>query len=115
MTPPPTPVAFPITPQTVTVNGYRVTESYAAWRGLDWSNVRLWESKIEPGAQTLVVSWKHPDDPPPADCFYRVRPRRKGWRFVLVGDVWMIAHSTPAARPRRSGSTISNARGDTNA
>ena len=93
---------LPVSPDTVTVLGARVTETSPAWRGLDWSDAILRERSTAalamlgpdaPPDHHLDVGWAHPSDPRDAweGTRYRVRPRRKGWRFVREGDAWRIS------------------------
>jgi hypothetical protein len=92
---------LPVTPDTVTVLGSRVKADCPMWRGLDWSDVILRERNtlemalLGPKASEdhhLDIAWAHPADGKRAcaGCRYRVRPRRKGWRFVQQGDEWRL-------------------------
>ena len=82
----------PVSPATVTVLGSRVSASCPSWRGLDFSQAEVLEHATimtalvgpdAPDDHHLNVPFAHPDDPPGLweGCMYRVRPRRKGWRF----------------------------------
>ena len=93
---------LPVSPDTVTVLGYRVKANSPMWAGLDWSDVILRERSTAAmlcfGASAqpdhhLDIAWSHPDDDRAAweGTRYRVRPRRKGWRFVKEGDEWRIS------------------------
>jgi hypothetical protein len=91
------PATLPVAPETVTVLGSRVRADEAAWAGLDWTgNVVVREQSTlmrwavgndAPPDHHLDVPWMHPDDRasmadyPDGWCVYRVRPRRKGYRF----------------------------------
>lgn len=94
---------LPVSPATVTVLGHRVTPTSPAWLGLDLSRAILREQNTlemflfgakAPPDHHLDVPWCHPTDQPHGwndGAMYRVRPRRKGWRFVQVGGEWMVA------------------------
>jgi hypothetical protein len=93
----------PIGPHTVTVLG-SIWRPSAPWAGLDFSRAKLRDTSIWGDDYHLNVPWCHPSDQDetwgtPAyepDCWYRVRPRRKSWRFVQVDGVWMVAEREPA-------------------
>lgn len=87
-----------ISPQTVTVLGYRVKPTDPAWTGLNWerdvilreqSTLMMWAiGKDAPPDHHLDVLWMHPSDQanggtddPDNWCRYRVRPRNKKYRF----------------------------------
>ncbi len=90
---------LPVLPDTVTVLGHRVTASCPMWRGLDWSDAILREQNTlalaffgakAPPDHHLDVAWCHPEDRP-SGIRYRVRPRRKGWRFHKREDgAWVL-------------------------
>lgn len=93
--------SLPVTPDTVTVLGARVTADSIMWRGLDWSDVILRErntltmlvlGRDAPQDHHLDIAWAHPADGRAAweGTRYRVRPRRKGWRFVKEGAEWRL-------------------------
>jgi hypothetical protein len=102
---------YPVTPETVTVLGYRVRATKPMWTGLDFSRAELRShasimllmcGEDAPLDLHLSVPWKHPDDPPDEDddCWYRVRPRAevgKRWRGRLVKSVVIVA--APALDP----------------
>lgn len=86
-------VRFPVSPDTITVLGYRVKESDPAWTGLDLANAEprvqstMWlaiaGADEAPPDIHLNVPWKHPDDKDYDGCMYRVRPRMesgKKWK-----------------------------------
>lgn len=92
-----------MTPETVTVLGYRVRGDDPMWLGLDLARAEVREVSTAmlamvgpdkaPPDHHLRVPWCHPLDRPHGweDCaFYRVRPRRKGWRFRRAGDGWEL-------------------------
>lgn len=95
---------LPVSPETVTVLGYRVKADSPAWLGLDLSRAILREQNTlelvlfgkdaAPPDHHLDVPWCHPQDQPHGwrdGCMYRVRPRRKAWRFVKEGDEWRLS------------------------
>lgn len=116
----------PVSPETITVLGYRVKATSPAWTGLDLVNAEprtqstLWlavagQDEAPPDIH-LDVPWCHPDDrargAPADDCRYRVRPRMtpgKRWKGRLVKSVaferwqgkWFIAIETADPRPAR--------------
>lgn len=91
-----------VTPETVTVNGYRVKATDQAWRGINWSDAQVLEQSSlmvfvvgaaqAPPDHHLSVAWMHTDDQkgyadsPDMWARYRVRPRRKGYRFQQAPD-----------------------------
>jgi hypothetical protein len=88
----------PIGPATVTVLGH-VWKPGDPWAGLDFSRATLRMGSIWSNDDYhLQVPWCHPDDQDETwgtaayepDTFYRIRPSRKGWRFVQVDGVWMV-------------------------
>lgn len=87
------PDPLPLSPATVTVNSNRVTTDCPSWRGLDLTHAELREDSIwGPGDHHLRVPYAHPDDPARwwKGTFFRVRPRRRAWRFVQMDGVWMV-------------------------
>jgi hypothetical protein len=94
---------MPVSPKTVTVLGYRVKATDPAWLGLDLSRAILREQSTAgmfllgpdaPPDHHLDVPWCHPNDQPGGwrdGLKYRVRPRRKAWRFVKEGDEWRLS------------------------
>lgn len=106
----------PVSPETVTVLGYRVKPDDPMWLGLDLANAEprtqasillMMIGEDAPEDIHLCVPWNHPDDTANGiydDCRYRVRPRMqagKRWRGRLVKSVaferwngeWLIALS----------------------
>lgn len=107
----------PVSPENVTVLGYRVKATNPMWSGLDMA-------KAEPRTQTTIelacfgsvaapldihlrVPWRDPDDRSceESDCWYRVRPRMevgKKWKGKVVKSVaferwngeWFLAIET---------------------
>jgi hypothetical protein len=101
---------MPVTHETVTVLGSRVKCDSPAWTGLDWSRVTVREQSTllrfvlgsnAPADHHLDVHWMHPNDREHSKdcedmwCVYRVRPRRKGWRFEQCGEFpgWKLVRS----------------------
>ena len=89
-----------IGPATVTVLGH-IWDGKAPWNGLDFTRAELRETSIWGPDYHLRVPWRHPDDAAcqeghEDECFDRVRPRRRGWRFVQVGGEWMVTNKEPA-------------------
>lgn len=104
---------LPVTPATCTVNGYAYHPKDAAWAGLDLSRAIVREKSTAAVAllgpdrawpdHHLDVPWCHPDDQPEgwSDCIrYRVRPRRRGWRFEKREDEWRLVREP--AQDRKS-------------
>lgn len=83
---------LPVTPETVTVLGYPVKATDPAWTGLDFAHAEIRENGLVEGDHHLRVPWAHRQDRPDywMGTHYRVRPRRKGWRFVREGEVWWL-------------------------
>ena len=89
---------MPITADTVTVNGYRTKPNMPTWRGLNWCDV------IVAHEAQLSVGWMHPKDQEHGHAAdtemwvrYRVRPRRKGYRFEATPDEptgWRLVKSS---------------------
>ena len=101
----------PIGPDTVTVLSHRWKAS-DPWGGLDFTRAELRTGSIwSANDYHLNVPWCHPADQDAAwgtaayvpDCWYRVRPRRKAWRFVQVDGVWMVDTQQRAARAADGG------------
>ena len=76
---------FPVSPETCTVNGYRVKASSPAWAGLDFEHASVREQASillfvmgneAPFDLHLSAPWLDPDDTDREEdgCFYRVRP-----------------------------------------
>lgn len=107
---------MPVTPETVTVLGYRVKATDPAWTGLNWSDVVEREKSTlmvfvcggadnAPDDHHLSVAWMHPNDQaagyandPDIWVRYRVRPRRKGYRFERDHSAptgWLLAKTRP--------------------
>jgi hypothetical protein len=81
---------YSLRPANIDVLGHRVTETDAAWTGLDWSRAICRDSRSK-----ISVPWCHPDDqtgdPDDFDCVYSVYPQAmagKRWRRRMVKDAW---------------------------
>jgi hypothetical protein len=97
----------PISPDNVTVLGYKVQPTDKMWTCLDWSDVTYMEK-----ASILVVllgQENAPIDPHLSVAAvtehgerlrYRVRPRRDRDRFVQVDGVWALQKHQPKQRNR---------------
>lgn len=96
---------LPINHQTVTVNGSKWRER-DPWNGLDFTKAEvreqssLWLVLVGPSKAPpdhhLFVPWCHPADQPEGwedGCMYRVRPRKKGYRFIRIGDEWRLSRA----------------------
>lgn len=84
---------LPICSATVEVLGYHWPETDILWAGFYWHKAELRETSAAmgyicrgvdvPPDHHLNVPWAHPDDEPwDDDCWYRVRPKDKRYRFV---------------------------------
>lgn len=107
---------FPVSPETVTVLGYKVKATDPMWTGLDLANAEprqqasimlaMVGADEAPPDIHLNVPWMHPEDrardPGDDGCRYRVRPRMepgKKWKGRKVKSVaferysgqWFIA------------------------
>lgn len=77
-------------PSNIEVLGHKVTETDAAWTGLDWSR----PVSFEP--DRIRLPWCHPDDqtgsPDDFDSVYSVYPPGIGkrWRGKRVKDAWFL-------------------------
>lgn len=119
---------LPVSPETCTVNGYRVKPTDTSWTGLDLANAEprtqstmmlaVVGSDDAPPDIHLNVPWCHPEDrangAPADDCIYRVRPRMKvgrRWKGDVVRSLsferwsgsWFLAlEFAPKGRKRRA-------------
>jgi hypothetical protein len=105
-------VILPITPDVVEVMGSRWTYKTEAWHGLDFARAELRETstlmewvcsgKNVPKDYHLRTPFLHPRDVGLgwdfAGCWYRVRPRRKRDKFVMVDGAWMLDRHEPKRR-----------------
>lgn len=117
-----------VSPETVTVLGYRCKPDDVRWTGLDFAKADLrTQSSLflmlcgkddAPPDLHLSVPWWHPDDgehPDPPEMYWRVRPRMepgKRWKGKKVktvaferwsGEWWIAFEYVRPANPRRSG------------
>jgi hypothetical protein len=106
-----------VSPETVTVLGYKVKPNDARWAGLDFSDVEVLHQstlmmaiagKEAPIDLHLSVRWNHPEDTKAgidSGCRYRVRPqaevgkKHNGRRIEMVGfelidGKWYVAIGT---------------------
>jgi len=97
---------YPVSPETVTVLGYRVKANSPMWQGLDFSKatvlekasilVYIWGADSAPSDLHLSVPFCHPDDQPEGwsdGMKYRVRPRAEAggrWLKRKVKEVRII-------------------------
>lgn len=90
---PPREIVLSVSPETVTVNGYRYKATDPAWIGLDFTTaeIRYWDKP--PNDPRLRVPFCHPLDQPCDEdtlCYYRVYPIAepgKRWKRRLVESV----------------------------
>lgn len=101
---------LPVSAATCTVNGFRYRADEEPWTGLDMPRAVLREKTTimmvclgrenAPADHHLDVPWCHPDDQPEGwsdEMRYRVRPRRKGWRFQQIDGQWRLVRPASAA------------------
>lgn len=94
---------LPVTPETSTVLGDRVTADSISWRGLDWRCVMPdhGPNAFQPeGGGYLHVGWAHPDDGCDLSWYegvrYRVRCRHEVGQRLHVGERYAYVLSVEA-------------------